>query len=215
MLTSTGFATGGLPPLSYQLLWNGGGLGETTWIDLIGLSNPNLMTSFTHTGLTTGTMHKYKYLVGNEVGWSDASPIMTTYAGTEPNMMVAATTQIDTDVTQVKISWTTPTDNGGMSVTGFKVMIGSVNGNFYESKSTCNGSDPTIRDAATCNVPLLTLVGLPFLLKQGNIVKVKLIPVNLIGEGLPSAINSVGALVETVPSKPPVSPTKNPTTTQT
>ena len=75
--------------------------------------------------------------------------------------------------------------------------------------------DPTIRDAATCNVPLLTLVGLPFLLKQGNIVKVKLIPVNLIGEGLPSAINSVGALVETVPSKPPVSPTKNPTTTQT
>ena len=102
-----------------------------------------------------------------------------------------------------------------MIVTGYKVMIGSVNGNFYESTRTCNGSDPTIRDAATCNVPLLTLIGLPFLLKQGTIVKVKLIAINLIGEGLPSAINSFGALVETVPSKPPVSPTKDPTTTQT
>jgi hypothetical protein len=44
-------------------------------------------------------MNKYKYLIGNEVGWSDASPVMTTYTGTEPSMMVAGTTQIDTDVT--------------------------------------------------------------------------------------------------------------------
>lgn len=95
MQTVTGVQAGGLPILSYQLLWNGGGEDESNWTALVGLATPSTQTSFVHSGLTTGTLHKYKYAVQNEVGWSVASPVMQTYAGTEPSAPSAPTTEID------------------------------------------------------------------------------------------------------------------------
>jgi hypothetical protein len=51
---------------------------------LVGYDSDNLDTSFLQGSLTTGDMYKFRYLVKNEVGWSDPSPILTTYAGVEP-----------------------------------------------------------------------------------------------------------------------------------
>jgi len=109
-------------------------------------------------------MHKYRYLVKNEVGWSLPSPIMQTYAGTEPSLMSAPMIEVDTNVvTKVKITWTTPLDDGGMSLTAYKLLIRASTGFFYEA-AECDGSDATVRDNATCYVSLTTLVSSPFLL---------------------------------------------------
>jgi len=43
---------------------------------------------------------------------------------------------------------------------------------------------------------------------------VRLVSVNAIGASIPSQPNSIGALIERVPQKPPVAPTKNAATTQ-
>jgi len=84
-------------------------------------------------------MHKYRYLVKNEVGWSDPSPTMQTYAGTEPSLMSAPTIDINTNlVTKVKITWSAPIDDGGMSVTAYKVLLRATTGFFYEV-AECNG----------------------------------------------------------------------------
>jgi hypothetical protein len=46
------------------------------------------------------------------------------------------------------------------------------------------------------------------------IIQARLVAVNAIGASTPSQPNSIGALVEQVPQKPPVAPTKNAATTQ-
>lgn len=62
---------------------------------------------------------------------------------------------------------------------------------------------------------MVTLLELPFLLTQGTLIQAKVIAINLVGEGSPSSTNLSGAILETVPLKPPVAPSKNPTTTKT
>lgn len=44
---------------------------------------------------------------------------------------------------------------------------------------------------------------------QGDLIEVRIRAVNLIGDSLDSSVNSAGALVEKVPSAPPVAPLRN------
>ena len=83
MPTVSGIATGGLNILSYKLEWNSGGSG-TTFTALVGDLSNSLLTSHTESGLTTGTMYKFRYAVKNEVGWSPYSDTLTTYAAIVP-----------------------------------------------------------------------------------------------------------------------------------
>lgn len=56
---------------------------------------------------------------------------------------------------------------------------------------------------------MLSLLDSPFSLEQGNLIQARVIADNDIGEAVPSILNSFGDLVEKVPHKPPVAPTKN------
>jgi len=56
---------------------------------------------------------------------------------------------------------------------------------------------------------MIELLTAPYTLEQGLLIQARLIAVNAIGESVPSILNSFGALVEQVPHKPPVAPTKN------
>lgn len=55
----------------------------------------------------------------------------------------------------------------------------------------------------------------PFLLAQGDSIHARVSQVNEIGQGVPSVVNSFGAVVEQVPHKPMEGPSKNQATTQT
>ena len=113
---STGITSGGIPILSYSLEW----YYESTWTSLV----DNISTSYTKTGLTTGTMYKFRYLAKNDVGYSDPSPVMTTYAGMEPSQIATPTTEIGVgSATSVTIGWTVPGDDGGLSVSGYQILI--------------------------------------------------------------------------------------------
>jgi hypothetical protein len=89
---------------------------------------------------------------------------MQTYAGLEPSLMSAPTIEINSSIlTKVKVTWTSPLNNGGMSIIAYKVMIRATTGIFYEA-AECDGSDATVRDNSTCDVSLATLITSPFLL---------------------------------------------------
>ena len=95
----------------------------------MGLSDNNLDTAYTKSSLITGEMYKFRYLVRNEVGWSDPSPVMTTYAGVEPSQIIGATTQINPDDhTLALLEWSAPSYNGGMSIITYQVKIGASDG---------------------------------------------------------------------------------------
>ena len=135
----------------------------------MGESSDNLDTSYTKGSLTTGAIYKFRYLVKTEVGWSEASPIMTTYAGVEPAQITGATTQIDpVDPTLALLGWSPPSYDGGLPIIAYQVKIGASDGQYYELLSTCDGAAPAIRDAYECNVALSDLQADPFNLEQAN-----------------------------------------------
>ena len=195
--------TGGLPILSYKLEWDQGG---SSWTALVGDTPASLATSYTVTGLTEGQAYSFRYVVRNEVGWSAAeSPVLSTYSATVPGQMAAPTTAVDAD-TEVLISWTAP-DAGGLTITSYAVDIRGVDGTYHLEATYCAVS------TTSCSVPLLHLQGSPFNLELGDLAQAVVRATNLIGESPDSSHNTDGALVETVPSAPPVAPQRNAATT--
>jgi len=106
----------------------------------------------------------------------------------------------------VSITWTAPTA-GGLPIAHYKVFIKATNDTFVLESANCNVA------TTTCQIPLLTLQASPFSLVLGDLVQVRIRAVNLVGESLDSSQNTGGALIETVPSAPPVAPLRNPLTT--
>ena len=180
----------------------------------MGLSSDNLSTAYTKGSLTTGEMHKFRYLVKNDVGWSGASPIMTTYAAVEPAQIIGATTQIDpVDPTLALLEWSAPSYDGGLGIIAYQIKIGTSDGTYHELLSTCDGALPAIRDAYECNVALTDLQAAPFTLEQGNKIQITVTATSLVGSSDPSIPNTSAALLERAPHQPPVAPTKNSATT--
>jgi hypothetical protein len=59
---------------------------------------------------------------------------MYTYAGTEPGIPAAPTTLINPVLVQnVKIMWTPPANDGGMSITAYRVLLKSATGLYFEA----------------------------------------------------------------------------------
>jgi titin len=195
--------TGGMPILSYSLEMDSG----SGFTALVGAASDSMATSYTATGLTTGDTYSFRYSVRNDVGWSaNPSPVLTTYAAVIPGQISAPTTTISG--LDVAISWTAPSA-GGLPITQYKVYIRSSISTFELDSASCNVA------VTTCSVPLLTLQASPFDLALGDLVQARIRAVNLVGESVDSSQNTAGALIETVPSAPPVAPLRNPLTTQT
>jgi titin len=193
--------TGGMAILSYSLEMDSG----SGFTALVGAGPDSLATSYTATGLTTGSSYSFRYLVRNEVGWSaNPSPTLTTYSAVAPGQISAPTTAISGY--DVAFSWTAPT-TGGLPITSYKVFIKSTTSTFELESASCNVA------VTSCQVPLLTLQASPFSLVLGDLVQARIRAVNLVGESIDSSQNTAGALIETVPSAPPVAPLRNPLTT--
>jgi hypothetical protein len=67
MPSVTGFATGGLPILSYKLEASPDNL---VWTALCGFDSDYSLTYFLYSGLTTGDAWFFRYSVRNSIGWS-------------------------------------------------------------------------------------------------------------------------------------------------
>src|SRR5712691_11070669 len=94
--------------------------GGTTWSALV--ANPgNTATTYSDTGLSHTTTYTYRISAINSIGTSSASSAVsstTPIATPSPPTGLAAAAASSS---QINLSWTAPTDNGGSAITGHKI----------------------------------------------------------------------------------------------
>ena len=116
--------------------------------------------------------------------------------------MSEATTTLDVASGGVKISWIQPDDNGD-TITSYLIEIKDSLSGWNTELTDCDGSDGTIITNLYCIVPMTTLTSAPFTLSLDDLVEVRILATNSVGNGLVSDPNTSGALVRTVPSAMP------------
>ena len=79
-------------------------------------------TSYSHTGLSASSTHHYRVSAINSAGTGPASDTdsATTDAATKPGEPTGLTATADGQ-TEIDLSWTAPTDDGGADITGYRI----------------------------------------------------------------------------------------------
>ena len=129
--------------------------------------------------LTSGRTYSFKVQSRNLVGYSLESSPISVLAAQVPNKPESPKTSISGDF--VVIEWTQPFD-GAAPITAYKIRIGQ-QGNtvFTEDKVSCDGSNPAIRGALSCAVPISTLKASPYSLDWGVGVYAIVSAINVVG----------------------------------
>ncbi|MFM8659059.1 MAG: fibronectin type III domain-containing protein [Candidatus Nitrosotenuis sp.] len=98
--------------------------GSATYTTLVATTG-NSSTTYSHTGLTTGTTYAYKVYAINSIGPSTASPeasatpiVGSTSSSPAPPLGLSATSMSGT---QINLSWAAPSNNGGSIIIGYKL----------------------------------------------------------------------------------------------
>src|SRR5437867_2639974 len=96
-------------------------------------------TTYSDTGLTRGTTYTYKVSAINSVGMSSpsgtASATTLAVAPSPPTGLTATTVSSS----QISLSWTAPSDNGGSAITGYKVERSTDGGTTWRSAERRGG----------------------------------------------------------------------------
>jgi len=171
----TGSLTGGSKITSFGILWDQG-LGGAI-IVIKDVSTPNMaLTVLLDTGITSGTFYKFQYFGINQQGQGVPSDVFTIRAVTFPSKM----NQPDIAYTspgEYTVSWTPPSNKGAVNIaiTYYEVLFMRSDGSFAELKPDCDGSNPAVVLANSCEVPLDRLTNpLTFNLTQGDRIIVKI-----------------------------------------
>ena len=111
---------GGSPITGYRITVSPNG--TSGWSDLVATTN-STTTTYSHTGLAPGTTRHYRVLAINAIGQSFTSNVddaTTATANTVPGAPTGLTATAD-GTTAIDLSWTEPADNGGASISGYKI----------------------------------------------------------------------------------------------
>ena len=101
----------------------------------------------------------------------------------------------------VIVRWVAP-DNGGSPITSYTIFLRESDAATYtEEQVNCDGTDPTIRDATECTIPVTALKAAPFSLAWGTNVHAKIVATNLYGSSAQSDAG-FGAIITTNPDPP-------------
>jgi hypothetical protein len=118
---------GGSPITGYKIEVKSGSGSYSNLVSNTG----NTATTYSHTGLTTGTTYTYRVSAINSIGTSSASSetSATPTSSSSSSVPSAPTGLVATasSATQVNLSWSAPSSNGGYAITGYKIeyKIGS------------------------------------------------------------------------------------------
>lgn len=139
--TPTGLAATAVSPTQVNLFWNApasdGGATITgykieyktgSFYSTL-VENTGQVTTYSHTGMTTGTAYTYKISALNSIGTSTASADVSITPTTSSTATVpgAPTGLAATAVspTKIDLSWSAPTNTGGYPITGYKIQYRS------------------------------------------------------------------------------------------
>ena len=102
----------------------------SSWTDLVADTNSS-STSYSHTGLAAGSTRHYRVSAINSEGTGPVSnsDSATTNAATKPGRPAGMSATSDGQ-TEIDLSWTAPSDNGGASITGYRIEA-STNGSSW------------------------------------------------------------------------------------
>src|SRR5207302_497249 len=94
--------------------------GGSTWTTIVS-NTGSTTTTYSDTGLTHGTTYTYRVSAINSVGTgspsSTASATTLAVAPSSPTGLSATAVSSS----QINLSWTAPSDNGGSAITGYKI----------------------------------------------------------------------------------------------
>ncbi|QLH08830.1 hypothetical protein DSQ19_04450 [Candidatus Nitrosotenuis sp. DW1] len=182
---------GGYQITGYRIEYRVGSSSYTTLVSNTG----SLSTAYSHTGLTTGQVYIYRVFTITSFGTS-VQP--STEAVAQPQSSSALTvpgaptglTAVPVSPTQVNLSWTTPSNNGGSAISGYKI----------ESKSGSGSYSVLVSNTASTST-IYSHTGLV----TGTVYTYKVSAVNSIGTGTTSSEVSAtptSSSSATVPSAP-------------
>jgi len=148
---------------------------------------------FTVNDLDAGFSYLFKVQAVNAAGASSFSqPSASIFAAVEPDPPVQLTL-VSRSSSQIKISWRSPANSGGMAISGYKVYVAVDSGLFAEDTAAPSRTDPTKR---TYEITSVT---------SGSLYSFKVSAVNEMGEGMAS--NPIQVRAADLPNKPANPPT--------
>ena len=154
--------------------------------------------------MPAGTTYAFKVKARNAVGFGDYSTVLSIVAGTVPLSQGAPSTSIDGDEINptVTITWPLPSDNGGLSIDGFRLEIKTSLSSFEIDSTNCNAEiSSLIITSRACTVPVSTLRTEPYNLDDSDSVYAQVTSLNAIGESVTSNEGN-GATIPIPPTEP-------------
>jgi len=119
--------------------------GSSAWTNLVANTSSSA-TTYTHAGLAATTTRHYRVSAINSVGTGSASPTVsaTTDAlnATRPQAPTSLTASASGRTT-ITLSWTAPTNNGGASISAYRIEVSSDGGSTWENLVDNSGSTST------------------------------------------------------------------------
>src|SRR5579872_4215163 len=116
----------------------------TTW-STIAANTANTSTTYSDTGLTASTTYMYRVSAINSVGTSPPSSTAsaTTSGAATPPQPPTGLAATAASSSQINLSWTAPSNNGGSAITGYKIERSADNGTTWSIIQSNTGSTAT------------------------------------------------------------------------
>ena len=113
----------------------------SAWSDLVA-NTENIATSHSHTGLRGETTRHYRVLAINSAGTGPASNVAigTTAPATVPDAPTELTATVDLE-RRIDLSWSTPANDGGANITGYRVQVSSDNSTWIDLQTDTGSTD--------------------------------------------------------------------------
>ena len=153
-------------------------------------------TAITIENLSTGRAYLFRVTAQNKIGYGSKSEAVTIYAASVPGPPAAPKTSLDG--TNVVVNWELPSFQGGSEVTGYRVLIETITGDFAPEPVNC---DMSKSKASTCTISLIKLTQDPFNLVARQSIRAKVAAINIVGDSEPSLVGD-GAILVTKPEAP-------------
>ncbi len=118
----------------------------STWSNLV-TNTETIATTHSHTGLRGETTRHYRVFAINSAGTGPASNIATGISA--PATVPAAPTELTATAgleRRSDLSWSTPTDDGGANITGYRIQVSSDNSTWIDLETDTGSTDTAYPD---------------------------------------------------------------------